>query len=85
MRQARAAFWRARFGAAGELIKSATKHAHAARLLDVEAVIEHLIGPLFLRAFITGAPIDRAFIKTTARAAVHLAACAGSVAAETAI
>jgi len=75
VRQARAAFWRVRFDAASGLIKSATMDANAAGLLDVEAVIEHLIGPLFLRAFITGAPIDRAFIKKTARAAVHLAWC----------
>jgi AcrR family transcriptional regulator len=75
VRQARIEFWKGRFEAAGELITSVAESGRAGGALDVEAVIEHLIGPLFLRAFVTGAPLDQGFIERTARTGVHLARC----------
>jgi hypothetical protein len=61
----RQTFWRHRFQVAGDLIRSV-----AGRDLDeaaVDAVIEQLIGPLFLRAFVTGAPINDGFIKASVK------------------
>jgi AcrR family transcriptional regulator len=69
----RASFWEHRFHAAGDLIRSAMNDGSPGNPSDVDAIIEHLIGPVFLRAFVTGRPIDRSFIKRTVRAAVHLA------------
>jgi len=73
--QERAEFWKHRFQAAGDLIRSAAKDGHPGGNLDVDTVIEHLIGPLFLRAFITGTPINEDFIQKTVDAAVHLTSC----------
>jgi len=75
VRQERAEFWKHRFRAAGDLIRSATNDRRAGDELDVDAVIEQLIAPVFLRAFITGAPIDRDFVQKTVDAAVHLTSC----------
>jgi AcrR family transcriptional regulator len=77
---AREDFWRHRFQAAGDLIRAAAAEGQASPDADVDAVIEHLIAPLFLRAFITGAPIDEAFIGDTVRAALRLASGGGGVA-----
>jgi AcrR family transcriptional regulator len=70
VRQARDEFWRQRFQAAGDLVRAATKEGPGAS--DANIFIERLIGPLFLRVFITGAPIDDTFIRNTVRSALHL-------------
>ena len=75
VRQERAEFWKHRFRAAGDLIRSATNDRHAGDELDVDSVIEQLIAPVFLRALITGSPIDRDFVQKTVDAAVHLISC----------
>jgi AcrR family transcriptional regulator len=71
----RSGFWKHRFQAAGDLIRSAAKDGQSAGDLDVDAVIEHLIGPVHLRALITGTPIDRDFIEKTVDATIHLISC----------
>ena len=73
VRTARQEFWRLRFQAASDLIRAATKDGHASGDSDVQLFIERLIGPLFLRVFITGAPVDDAFIRLTVRTALGLA------------
>jgi AcrR family transcriptional regulator len=73
VKEARAEFWRHRFQAAEHLVRSATDINGD---VDVDTVIEQLIGPLYLRAFITGAPIDGAFIRRTVQAALRLASTA---------
>jgi AcrR family transcriptional regulator len=65
VREARADFWLHRFQAASELVRSAAGEA-----TNPDSIIERLIAPVFLRAFITGAPIDEAFIRETVRAAL---------------
>ena len=75
VRQERAEFWKHRFRAAGDLIRSATNDRRARDELDVDAVIEQLIAPVYLRALITGTPIDRDFVQKTVDAAVHLTSC----------
>jgi AcrR family transcriptional regulator len=62
----RAGFWRHRFDAAADLIRSV-----AGEEANADEVIEQLIAPVFLRAFITGAPIDRELIEKTVRAALR--------------
>jgi AcrR family transcriptional regulator len=66
---AREEFWRVRFAAAHNVVRAATSGRRAGEP-DIDAVIERLIGPLFLRVFITGAPVDDAFIRSTVRAAL---------------
>jgi len=72
VRMAREEFWRQRFQAAGDLIRAATKDGHDSGSSDVQIFVERLIGPLFLRVFITGAPVDDAFIRDTVRAALRM-------------
>ncbi len=64
----RTEFWRHRFEAARNLVRSATGEAS-----DVDRLIEHLIAPVYLRAFITGATIDEDFIRRTVRTVLDLA------------
>jgi AcrR family transcriptional regulator len=70
VRNARESFWRARFQAAGALAREALKGDRSATDAQVGAFIERLIGPLFLRVFITGAPVNDAFIRAVVRAAL---------------
>lgn len=72
VRNARSDFWNHRFQAARPLIRSALNLASATDA-EIDLIIEHLIAPLYLRAFITGAPIDRALIENTVRIAKNLA------------
>jgi AcrR family transcriptional regulator len=72
VRKARDEFWRQRFQAAGDLVRAATKEGDGPGASDVNIFIERLIGPLFFRVFITGAPVDDTFIRNTVRSALHL-------------
>src|SRR5262249_50537102 len=76
VRSARAVFWRERFHAAGNLAREALNDDRCATEGEVGTFIERLIGPLFLRVFITGAPVSTAFLRSLVRSA--LAARAGS-------
>ncbi len=69
VREARAAFWRHRFQAAGDLIRAAMADGRSFADADVESFIERLVGPLYLRIFITGAQVDDKFIRDIVRAA----------------
>jgi len=69
-RSAREAFWRTRFQAAADLAREALDGGRSATRAEVGAFIERLIGPLFLRVFVTGAPVNSAFIRATVRAAL---------------
>jgi AcrR family transcriptional regulator len=69
VRSAREAFWQTRFHAAANLAREALDDRSATET-EVGTFIERLIGPLFLRVFITGAPIDNAFIRATVGAAL---------------
>ena len=71
VRRARDTFWQHRFEAAGDLIRAATKKGHFSGGLDVNLFIERLIGPLYLRVFITGAPVDHNFIRNTVVSALR--------------
>ena len=71
VRRARDTFWEDRFEAAGDLIRAATRSGHFPGDLDVDFFIERLIGPLYLRVFITGRPVDSEFIRKTVDAALR--------------
>jgi len=73
VQEARAAFWAQRFEATRGLVASAV--GEEATDAQIDAAIEHLIAPFYLRALVTGGPIDRTFIERTARDALHLATC----------
>jgi AcrR family transcriptional regulator len=69
--RARDAFWKHRFEAAADLVREALP----GRLTpaEVDRFIESLIGPLYLRVFVTGAPVDAAYIRTLVRYALRAA------------
>jgi len=70
VQRARDEFWRERFQAAGELILAAMRNSNSLIDSDVQLFTERLIAPLYLRVFITGAPLDETFIRATVRAAL---------------
>ena len=70
VQRARDEFWRERFQAAGELILAAMRNSNSLIDSDVQLFTERLIAPLYLRLFITGAPLDETFIRATVRAAL---------------
>ena len=70
VRSAREAFWRSRFQAAGDLAREALNRGRSASRAEVGAFIERLIGPLFLRVFVTGAPVNRTLIRAVVRTAL---------------
>lgn len=72
VQRARDAFWQHRFQAARDLVRTATKDERHRVGADVDLLIERLIAPLFLRVFITGAPVHDTFIRNTVRAALLL-------------
>jgi AcrR family transcriptional regulator len=71
VRSARETFWRARFQAAADLAREALVGDRPPTAAQVRAFIERLIGPLFLRAFITGTPVSKAFIRSIVRSALR--------------
>jgi AcrR family transcriptional regulator len=68
-REGSAEFWAVRFAAVREVIKNDLGPIDS-RLAD--DAIEHMIGPLYLRVFVTGAPIDRPLIERLAAAGARL-------------
>lgn len=71
-RSTREAFWRHRFEAAGPLIRAAADGRRLSRA-EADHFIEMLIGPVYLRAFVTGLPVDDGFIRRTVRDVVRAA------------
>jgi AcrR family transcriptional regulator len=60
--RARVAFWAHRFDAARPLIRSALGQRRVTAS-ETDEFVEMLIGPLFLRVFVTGERVDRAYIR----------------------
>lgn len=67
---ARTEFWERRFEAARPLIRAATGGRRQTSA-EVDEFIELLLGPLYLRVFGTGAPVDKAFVRNTVRRALR--------------
>jgi AcrR family transcriptional regulator len=55
---ARAAFWTRRFTLAGAILERGMRRGELASDVSPNFVLELLIGPLFLRALVTGTPLD---------------------------
>jgi AcrR family transcriptional regulator len=72
VRKARDEFWRERFQAAADLVRAAMNDGRKYSAAQVHLVTERLIAPIYLRVFITGAPVNDAFIRETVRAALQL-------------
>ncbi|MEX0800837.1 MAG: TetR/AcrR family transcriptional regulator [Dehalococcoidia bacterium] len=83
VREAREDFWRHRFQAARDLIGAAAGGGSSSLDAGVDGLIERLIAPLFLRAFITGAPLDGPFIRDTVRAALRVPGSGGETKPDT--
>jgi AcrR family transcriptional regulator len=77
LRAAAAAFWARRFGLAAEMIDRARDRGEVASDTAADAVIEALIGPLFVRVLLTDVPLDDAIAARTAEATT-IAARAGA-------
>jgi hypothetical protein len=72
VRKARDEFWRERFQAAADLVQAAMDNGQSFSAADVQLFSERLIAPLYLRVFVTGGPVDDAFIRDNVRAALRL-------------
>lgn len=57
---ARATFWAHRFALAGVIVERGIRRGELAATVSPDFVLELVIGPLFLRALVTGAPLDEA-------------------------
>jgi AcrR family transcriptional regulator len=77
LRAAAAAFWSRRFGLAAEMIERARARGEVAPDTMADAVIEALIGPLFVRVLLTDVPLDDSIAARTAEATT-IAARAGA-------
>ena len=60
-------FWQARFDAAAAIVHRAVARGELPAGIDPHQVLEFLIAPAYLRALLTGAPLDEEFIDATAR------------------
>ena len=66
---ARDEFWQTRFRAAREFIRKVIGDGRPDA--EVDAFVERLVSPLYMRVFITGAPVDDVFIRETVRSALQ--------------
>jgi AcrR family transcriptional regulator len=71
VQKARDVFWRHRFAAARDLIRTAVDGGEPIDDAEADRLIERLVGPVYLRVFVTGAPVDAAFISDTVRAVLR--------------
>jgi AcrR family transcriptional regulator len=71
VRSARSSFWEKRFDAARELVRVSLKNGHHLSDDQVDAVTERLIAPVYLRALVTGEPIDRKYLEHIVRGVVQ--------------
>jgi AcrR family transcriptional regulator len=67
--QAKDTFWKQRFEAADGLIRSLLGQRSSKE--DVDAFIERLIGPIYLRVLVTGKDVDASYIRRLVRSAVR--------------
>jgi AcrR family transcriptional regulator len=56
--EARAAFWRVRFGGSARLVERAIERAEVAPGTDPHEVMETLAAPIYFRLLVTGDPLD---------------------------
>jgi AcrR family transcriptional regulator len=59
LRASAAQFWRRRFGVAGEMVARAVERREIPADTDSDALIETLIGPLYVRVLLTDVAVDR--------------------------
>jgi AcrR family transcriptional regulator len=74
LRAAASAFWARRFSIAGEMVRRAVDRAEVPAGTDADALIETLIGPLYVRALLTDGALDRRLADRVARVAAAAAA-----------
>lgn len=74
LRDAAASFWARRFSIASEMVTRAVDRDEVPAGTDAEALIETLIGPLYVRALLTDGPLDRRLADRVARVTAAAAA-----------
>jgi AcrR family transcriptional regulator len=55
-------YWRARFDIVAQVVRRATERGELPAEVSADLIIEALIGPLYLRALVTGEGLDEAFV-----------------------
>lgn len=68
LRAAAAVFWTRRFGLAARMVDRARERGEVALDTSADAVVEALIGPMFVRVLLTDVPLDCEIAARTARA-----------------
>jgi AcrR family transcriptional regulator len=63
---AKAQFWQRRFAVAAAIVDRAINRGELPSSTEPQAVLEQLVGPAYLRALLTAAPLDDSFIHSTA-------------------
>jgi AcrR family transcriptional regulator len=73
LRAAASSFWARRFSLASEMIRRAIDRGEVPAGTDADALIETMIGPLYVRALLTDGPLDRRLADRVARLAAAAA------------
>jgi hypothetical protein len=73
LRAAASSFWARRFSIASEMVRRAVDRGEVPDATDADALIETLIGPLYVRALLTDRPLDRRLADRVARLATAAA------------
>jgi AcrR family transcriptional regulator len=73
LRAAASRYWAQRFGVAAEMVDRARARGEIPAATDADAVIETLIGPLYVRVLLTDGPIDRRLADRSAAATAAMA------------
>lgn len=66
-------FWATRFDLTAVIVRRAVERGELAPTTDSKRLIELAIAPLYLRALVTGDPIDATFVRTVAATAARTA------------
>jgi hypothetical protein len=69
-------FWRRRFDGAATMLQRAADRGEIPAPEDPHRVIEQLIAPAYLRAFVTGQPLDDELTRTRSRLGSRNRRCA---------
>jgi AcrR family transcriptional regulator len=67
----RTRFWQARFDSGAAIVERAVSRGELPGGVEATQVFEMLVGPPYLRALLTGAPLDAKFIRVTVRRVIE--------------
>jgi AcrR family transcriptional regulator len=67
-------FWATRFALARDIVRRGVERGELGPGVDADALLEAVLGPLYLRMLVTGGPLDEAFVQRTVDFALRGAA-----------